>query len=229
MNLITKIVLLLGFIGSSALYLYMIGTVDPSNDVLRNSTKPLPVIFLLLLYSFESKKIDPFIISMFLLIMIADIVSSALDMFWLAIVIYGVANIMLVKMMYETLSNKGKKEIPVYFGVSVILFLIVFVFVIQDKGDCYFSILFYGLTVSLLFTIALLNYKYKMIFANGLLFFTIGVRVISDCIYAVVIFNISNVYYDLVSLSIWVISCFLFYKSFILREKHFNFNQSLNE
>ncbi len=220
--------LLLGFVGSSILYLYMLGTVDPDNNILRNSIKPIPVIFLLLLYSFESKQIDPFIISMFLLIVIADIVSSALDMFWLAIIIYGIGNLLLAKMMHKTLSNKGKKEIPIYLTLSVILFLIVFVFVIQDKGNSYFAILFYGVTVSLLFTIALLNYKYKMILANGLLFFTIGLRVISDAIYAVVIFNISNVYYDLISLTTWSISCFLFYKSFILREEQY-FNQNLNE
>ena len=197
----------------------MIGTVETSNNILRNSTKPLPIIVLLLMYSFSSNKRDPLITSMFLLIVIADIVSSALDLFWLAIFIYGISNLLLVKMMLETLSKQGKKEVPAYFVLSVILFLIVFVFVIQDKGDCYFSILFYGITTSLLFTVGLLNFKFKMIYANGLLFFTICIRVISDCIYAVVIFNISNVYYDLVSLSIWLISCFLFYKSFILREE----------
>lgn len=197
----------------------MIGTVEASNNILRNSTKPIPILILLLMYSFGSRKRDPLITSMFLLIVIADIVSSALDMFWLAIVIYGISNLLLVKMMFETIAKQAKKEVPAYFCLSIILFLIVFVFVIQDKGDCYFSILFYGATTSLLFTVGLLNFKYKMIFANGLLFFTIGVRVISDCIYAVVIFNILNVYYDLVSLSIWLISCFLFYKSFILREE----------
>ncbi|WP_157811758.1 hypothetical protein [Tenacibaculum sp. SZ-18] len=186
---------------------------------MRNSTKPIPIIVLLLMYSFSSNKRDSLITSMFLLIVIADIISSALDLFWLAIFIYGISNLLLVKMMLETLSKQGKKEVPAYFVLSVILFLIVFVFVIQDKGDCYFSILFYGITTSLLFTVGLLNFKFKMIYANGLLFYTICIRVISDCIYAVVIFNISNIYYDLVSLSIWLISCFLFYKSFILREE----------
>lgn len=197
----------------------MIGTMEASNNVLRNSTMPIPILILLLMYSFGSRKRDPLTTSMFLLIVIADIVSSALDMFWLAIVIYGISNLLLVKMMFETISKQAKKEVPAYFCLSIILFLTVFVFVIQDKGDCYFSILFYGATTSLLFTVGLLNFKYKIIFANGLLFFTIGVRVVSDCIYAVVIFIISNVYCDLVSLSIWLISCFLFYKSFILREE----------
>jgi hypothetical protein len=197
----------------------MLATVSTDNNVLRNSLKPVPVIFLLMLYSFESKKSNPFITSMFLLIVIADIVSSSLNMFWLALLLYGLGNLLLVKLMLETMVKQAKKEISVYFILSVILFLIVFVYVIQDKGNCFFSILFYGLTASLLFAVSLLNYKHEMILANGLLFFTIGVRVISDAVYAVVIFNISNVYFDLISLSIWLVSCFLFYKSFILREK----------
>ncbi|MFY7672441.1 hypothetical protein ACOSP6_15275 [Tenacibaculum sp. MEBiC06402] len=220
MNRVTKIGLFLGFVLTGILYLYMLATVTSDNNALRNSLKPIPIIFLLMLYSFESKIKSPLIISTFLLIVIADIVSAALNMFWLALIIYGLGNLLLVRMMLQTISKRAKKELLIYFLLSVILFLIVFVYVIQDKGNCYFSILFYGLTVSLLFSVSLLNYKHEMILANGLLFLTIGVRVISDAVYAVVIFNISNVYFDLISLSIWMISCFLFYKSFLLREKH---------
>lgn len=219
MNRITKIVLLIGFSVTSILYLYMLATVSPENNSLRNSLKPVPIIFLLMLYCFESQKKSSLIISTFSLIVIADIVSSSLNMFWLALIIYGLGNLLLVKMMLNTITKKAKKEIGIHFIVSLILFLIVFIYVIQDKGNCFYSILFYGITVSLLFAVSLLNYKHNMILANALLFLTIGVRVISDAVYAVVIFNISNVYFDLVSLSIWMLSCFLFYKSFILREK----------
>ncbi|TCP25658.1 hypothetical protein EV195_10317 [Tenacibaculum skagerrakense] len=219
MNRVTKIALYIGFIITSVLYLYMLATVTPENNALRNSLKPVPIIFLLMLYSFESKKKSPLIISTFLFIVIADIVSSSLNMFWLALLIYGIGNFLLVKMMLNTISKNAKKEVGIYFILSLILFLIVFIYVIQDKGNCFFSILFYGVTVSLLFSVSLLNYKHNMILANALLFLTISVRVISDAVYAIVIFNISNVYFDLVSLSIWMLSCFLFYKSFILREK----------
>ncbi|CAM1340783.1 lysoplasmalogenase family protein [Tenacibaculum amylolyticum] len=216
-----KIALTISFVAACILYLYMLATV--TNDiVLRNAFKPVPILILLMLYSFESKKIDPLVISMFATMVIADIINNTINMFHIAILIYGIANLFLIKIIANLLKKDAKKQILKYFLLAIMLFIIVFVFVVQNKGKSFYPIIFYGLTMSLAFAISLSNYLHNMNVANEVLLIAMGIRVISDSIYAVVIFNVSNVYFDVASLSIYMLSCYVFYRGFILKDKIIN-------
>lgn len=214
-----KIILTILFIISAISYIYMLAVVDPSNKSLRNALKPVPILILLILYCFEcKKKINLLVVSMFVTIVIADIVANTMDKFFIGIIIYGIANLFLVKMVHAFLKKEVKKEIVKYFLLGVGLFAVIFVFVLDNMGDSYYPIIFYGLIMCLTFSVILLNYLLEMTKANGVLLTAYGIRVLSDLIYVAVTFNESNVYFDMLSLSIFIILNYVFYRAFVFME-----------
>ncbi len=218
-NIKLKITLTILFIITAVLYIYMLVVVDPSNRPLRAALKPVPILILLMLYCFECvKKLNPFVISIFVITVIADIITNTVGKFFIGIIIYGIAHLFLIKTVYDFLKKEAKKEITKYFLLGGGLFAVIFIYVLSNMGSSYYPIIFYGLTMSLAFSTILLNYLYEMTTPNKLLLVAFGLRVFSDLIYAMTIFNESNVYSDMISLSVYMISNYIFYKSFVLMQ-----------
>ncbi|TCI95117.1 hypothetical protein EYW44_01975 [Tenacibaculum sp. M341] len=213
-----NIILMTLFISTSLMYLYMLYSVEVDNEVFRNSLKPVPLLLLLLLYVYQSKKVNPSTVVVFVLTILADIITNTLQMFPIGIVIYGVAHLFLVEVVGNNVYKRKtyKKEIVKYFSLGAILFAVIFTYVLSNMGSSYFPIIFYGLTMSLAFSILLINYLGNMRTANALLLAAFGLRVVSDSIYAITIFNESNITFDVISLSIYLTASYLFCRGFIL-------------
>lgn len=213
-----KIVLTIIFLITAGMYLYMLAFVDTDNSALRNSLKPIPVLILLLLYSYESEKINPLVISVFVSTVIADIITNTLSLFYIGIIIYSIAHLFLIRVS----GNFLKKDIVKYFLLGTFLFVIIFIYVLSNMGKSYYPIIFYGITMSLTFSVILLNYLNKMSSPNALLLVAFGLRVFSDLIYAITIFNEPNISFDLISLTVYMTSCYIFYRGFVLLDKERN-------
>lgn len=213
-----NIILMTLFISTSLMYLYMLYSVEVDKEVFRNSLKPVPLLLLLLMYVYQSKKVNPSTVVVFVLTILADIITNTLQMFPIGIVIYGVAHLFLVEVAGNNVTKRKtyKKEIVKYFTLGAILFAVIFTYVLSNMGSSYFPIIFYGLTMSLAFSILLINYLGNMKTANALLLAAFGLRVVSDSIYAITIFNESNITFDVISLSIYLTASYLFCRGFIL-------------
>ncbi len=212
-----KRVLTVLFFIISAVYLYMLVVIDPSNKPLRSALKSVPILILLMLYCFKYKKqTNPLVVSIFVVTVIGDIITNTMGKFFIGIIIYAIAHLFLIKMIYDPLKKEAKKEIMKYFLLGSGLFAIIFIYVLSNMGNSYYPIIFYGLIMSLAFSIILSNYLHKMVKENGLLLTAFGIRVFSDLVYAMTIFNESNVYFDLISLSTFMVSNYIFYRAFIL-------------
>lgn len=188
--------------------------------VKRGALRPIPILFLIMLYSLESKKKSPVITAFFVTTVIGDIINVNLRLFNLSLLIYSLTHLMLLSIVGDFFKKKIKKEFLKFFLAAVVLFAIIFLYVIQNKGNSYYPIIVYGLTLSLAFAATLSNYVQNMILPNGILLIAIGLRILADAIYAVVLFDESNIYFDFSSLFCYLLGSYVFYKGFILKEKH---------
>ena len=181
--------------------------------------KSFPTFILIMLYLIETKKYTKTYIGFLLLSMIGDVLTSIPYGFNYGIISYGLSYLLLVNSIRKHINKETYKLLLIYLLLFGFLFTIVYVFVLNDPGNSMIPILFYGVCICLVTSFILMNYIESMEHANFILLVAIGFRIISDSIYAIVLFSESDVYFDIFSLSTLLISNFLFYRGFLFNEK----------
>lgn len=190
--------------------------------------KPFPTLILVILYLIETKKYTKTHIGFLLLSMIGDLLTAIPYGFNYGIISYGLSYLLLVNSIRKHIKKETYKLLLIYLLLFGFLFTIVYVFVLNDPGNSMIPILFYGVSICLVTSFVLMNYIESMEHANFILLVAIGFRIISDSIYAIVLFSESDVYFDIFSLSTLLISNFLFYRGFLFNEKQVsNFFQQI--
>ncbi|MFY7672442.1 lysoplasmalogenase family protein [Tenacibaculum sp. MEBiC06402] len=189
------------------------------NHQYKFEIKPFPTLILIALYLIETKKYNKTHIGFLFLSLIGDIFTSIAYGFNIGIISYGMAYLLLVNSISKYINKETYKLLLIYLLLFGFLFTIVYVFVLNDPGNSMIPILFYGVCICLVTSFILMNYIESMEHANFILLVAIGFRIISDSIYAIVLFSETDVYFDIFSLSTLLISNFLFYRGFLFNEK----------
>ncbi|WP_157811757.1 lysoplasmalogenase family protein [Tenacibaculum sp. SZ-18] len=171
------------------------------------------------LYSVETKKYTLTYIGFLLLSLIGDVLTSISHGFNLGIIIYGISYLLLANEIRKYLKKETYKMLFSYLILFGFLFSVVYIFVLNDPGNSMLPIIFYGICICLVTSFILINYIENMEHANFLLLIAIGFRIISDSIYAIVLFSKTDVYFDIFSLSTLLISNFMFYRGFLFNEQ----------
>lgn len=205
----------IGFFLAFFLSIFMIAT----NHEFKNNVKSIPPVVLLLSYIFTSRKWDKLVITLFVIFAVGEIMLISFGHFNFGVICFGFCNIILIRMILTKLKKIPVVRILKYFLMSLVLFSGIFIFVLEDKGDAYFPLMFYGVTICLAGAVYLLNYLQEMNHANYLLLLAIGLRILSDCIYSIVLFGETDIYFDVISLSTFFTSNYLFYRGFIQKEE----------
>jgi len=184
---------------------------------LRSGIRVLPLLVLIIMYAFEAKKTEGLAISFLVFTVMADIIITHLKLLNTGFVMYGFSFLILAQHAKQSLFKKKQKQMLRFFLLSLLLFLIIFIFAIQEKGSSFIPILFYGLTISLAFSFYITSYLNNMGLDNYLLFIAISIRILSDAIVVMVMFNGASVYFSILSLLFYLISNFLFCRGFIVK------------
>ncbi len=189
------------------------------NHKYKFEIKPFPTLILVTLYLIETKKYTKTYIGFLLLCLVGDVLTSIPYGFNPGIIIYGLSYLLLVNSIRKYLKKETYKLLLVYLLLFGFLFTIIYVFVLNDPGSSMLPIIFYGISICLVTSFILMNYIETMEHANFILLVAIGFRIISDSIYAIVLFSETDMYFDIFSLSTLLVSNFLFYKGFLFNEQ----------
>ncbi|CAL2055144.1 lysoplasmalogenase family protein [Tenacibaculum sp. 190524A05c] len=189
------------------------------NHKYKFEIKPFPTLVLVTLFLIETKKYTKTFIAYLLLSLVGDVLTSIPYGFNPGIISYGLSYLVLVNFLRKYLSKETYKLLVIYLLLFGFLFTVIYVFVLNDPGNSMLPILFYGVCICLVTSFILMNYIESMEHGNFILLVAIGFRIISDSIYAIVLFSETDMYFDIFSLSTLLVSNFLFYKGFLFNEQ----------
>lgn len=212
-NIKISLFVLYGFICALSFYLIII------NHKYKFEIKPFPTLILVTLYLIETKKYTLTYVGFLLLSLIGDVLTSIPYGFNLGIISYGLSYLLLVNAIRKYIKKETYKLLIIYLVLFGFLFSVVYIFVLNDPGNSMLPIIFYGICICLVTSFILINYIESMEHANFILLIAIGFRIISDSIYAIVLFSETDVYFDIFSLSTLLISNFMFYRGFLFNEQ----------
>jgi hypothetical protein len=184
--------------------------------------KPFPTLALFFLYITQSKSKSWFFLITLVLLTLGDYLTGLPDGFNAGIVTYGISYLVFASYLIKHIKKANIGHILVYLILFGVLFSIVFIFVLHAPKEALFPILFYGLTICIVTAFVLTNYIENMYYANFIFLVAMGFRIISDCIYAIVLFSETDLYFDIFSLSMLLVSNFLFYRGFLLSENQYS-------
>lgn len=204
---------LYGFVCVLSFYLMVI------NHPYKFEVKAIPTLILIGLYLIETKKYTFTFLVFLISNLIGDAFTSVTSGFNIGIVSYGIAYLMLIYHLRKLIKKENHKLFVIYLTLFGFLFSIVYLFVLNDPGDAMLPIIFYGICICSVTSFLLINYIKSMEYGNFILLIAIGFRIISDSIYAIVLFSKTDVYFDVFSLSTLLISNFMFYRGFVFNEQ----------
>ena len=183
-------------------------------------TRFFSTIVLLLLYIIASKKLNKLSIAYFVVLLLADFFSSQYDWFNESIIASGITFLILAKIFRDALPYKIKKGTIINFILFLMLFSVIYVYVLEEKGDSYIAVLFYGTSLCILSTLSLSNYLYKETKSNSMFLKAMVMRLLSDAVLALIIFSYQeDLYYDIVTSTIYLISNYLINEALVLNDK----------
>lgn len=180
--------------------------------------RPLILGSLMLLYYNSVKKVNVLFLSCQFAGLIGDfLMLFKQDFFTYAVLCYIISQTLLILIILRFKHVKLTTTV-IYFAFSFFCFIIIYLFVLEYLKGYVILVMAFGISISVLTALSIVNYLNKMYMANYLLFLGLAFGVLSTVLMSLDIFNSSNFYTNIFIFTLNVIMHYLVCRSFITRE-----------
>ena len=187
-----------------------------NHEMLAFSTKPLLMVTLVLIYLTSVKKPSFWFVSALFFSFWGDVLLLFKEQYF----VFGLASFLLAHILYIKISASFLKKIKlqkvVLVSLPFVVFLIGLLYLIKDNlGDMLIPVVVYGITISSLGAVTLLNYVQEKSTSNLWLFLGAIIFIISDSLIAINKFYEPQEIYGLTIMATYIVAQYLICKAVI--------------